>query len=186
MIVRTLPVIALDLDRTSRELEAHAYAVSAAEVVEAADAISVAAAKLFCLVGDGAAGDGGDYAAPSDRAREALFWIGDCEGQAAPLEHAIECFTLAPVAELAVRRLVDLVPGETAALMLTESGVAELAHWHAVAVLAELCRDCGHERGDHLVEGAHLCDHDDEAFGACACRGFRIGPIAIHSGATAE
>lgn len=49
-----------------------------------------------------------------------------------------------------------------------------------VRALQVLCRECGHDQGDHLVEAPHLCECASEWFGkgiaceppSCACPGF--------------
>lgn len=38
----------------------------------------------------------------------------------------------------------------------------EAMHVHKLSELEQLCAHCGHDRGEHLVDGAQACEHEDE------------------------
>jgi hypothetical protein len=38
----------------------------------------------------------------------------------------------------------------------------EAMHAHKLSELEQLCAHCGHDRGEHLVDGAQACEHEDE------------------------
>jgi hypothetical protein len=65
---------------------------------------------------------------------------------------------------------------EAAELLLELDVGEELAE--EVRHLQILCRECGHDQGDHLVEAPHRCEHEHEWLYAktppqtCACPGF--------------
>jgi hypothetical protein len=55
------------------------------------------------------------------------------------------------------------------------------------SALAEICR-CGHDRGDHLVELPHACEHTGESESSddgatlldpCSCRRFETGALSL-------
>jgi hypothetical protein len=55
----------------------------------------------------------------------------------------------------------------------------EAMHAHKLSELEQLCAHCGHDRGEHLVDGAQACEHecDDEgdapcSWGPCQCDGY--------------
>ncbi len=61
----------------------------------------------------------------------------------------------------------------------------DVRHQGKLAALEVLCAHCGHDSGDHLVEGPHACEHEEdmgftadekdargEAVEVCGCAGF--------------
>ena len=82
--------------------------------------------------------------------------------QSTPRERKVE--TAAGLILQAAELLLELDVGEELA--------EEVRH------LQILCRECGHDQGDHLVEAPHRCEHEHEWLYAktppqtCACPGF--------------
>lgn len=56
-----------------------------------------------------------------------------------------------------------------ASMFLLEAA-GEEEHTRRLSALEASCVACGHDRGTHLVDAPHACDHEGEH--ACACSGF--------------
>lgn len=103
---------------------------------------------------------------------------------------------LAALAEELTRQVEPWGPAltvmEAAALAHRASRLAsaafDAAHWKKLAELEALCAHCGHERGDHLTEAPHACEHEEEGedFGLsdCGCPGY-LAP-GLYAAPTAE
>lgn len=86
----------------------------------------------------------------------------EASDQSTPRERKVE--TAAGLILQAAELLLELDVGEELA--------EEVRH------LQILCRECGHDQGDHLVEAPHRCEHEHEWLyvktppQTCACPGF--------------
>jgi hypothetical protein len=68
------------------------------------------------------------------------------------------------------------------------SSAFDVQHWRRLAELEALCAHCGHERGDHLTEEPHTCEHEEDGEDMnqwdCKCPGYAppglYAPPAIH------
>jgi hypothetical protein len=91
-----------------------------------------------------------------------------------PAEVARELQVLA--GELWGSAVGESLPNELLAIATELAGVGASIDAARVAELARLCAHCGHDRGDHLVDAPHACEHEFEGrdFNQfdCGCPGY--------------